>query len=106
MKIALKKSQKKIKRYIDKKEDSIVQSGRQSIIKYKEFGMVDEKQKDKEVYRKICETILENTVELELPILMKIHSGKYKQDSIVSGEDKGIEEDSIFSSRDGQRKEV
>ena len=57
MKIALKKSQKKMKRYIDKKEDSIVQSGRQSIIKYKEFGMVDEKQKDKEVDRKIYETI-------------------------------------------------
>ena len=57
MKIALKKSQKKMKKYIDKKEDSIVQSGRQSIIKYKEFGMVDEEQKDKEVDRKICETI-------------------------------------------------
>ena len=101
-KVALKKSQKEMKKYADKNRkkvvdykvgDKVLLSTNDLMWQIRNREMEKLMEKFVELY-KIKKIILENVVELELPVLMKIHL--VVNISKIPGTSREIENDSIF----------
>ena len=101
-KVALKKSQKEMKKYADKNRkkvvdykvgDKVLLSTNDLMWQIRNREMEKLMEKFVELY-KIKKIILENVVELELPVLMKIHL--VVNISKIPGTSREIEKDSIF----------